>query len=165
MTGIKYTYTPIYASIPARRGSGMPRSVQPRRTKSATAPLRRSCWPNPAAVHRFEIFYRRGQSLPTHRGVDRQVTMNRIIRARLACRRLPSWRQRGSPRFTAGAGASTLRDVSLPGRPASLARTTVTGFLDGAAIASATPDGPTGHLLATSTANRGRLAPPKSVVA
>jgi len=80
---------------------------------------------------------------------------NLIMRARPSYRSPPARRQRSSPRFTAGRGATALRDASVPGGRGSLARTTVSGFSAGDAIASATPDGPTGHLLATSTASGG----------
>jgi hypothetical protein len=87
---------------------------------------------------------------------------NRIMRARPAYQSPPSRRPRSFPRLPAGRGARTPRDVSVPGgpgflaSPGSLARTTVPGFSTGSnAIASATPDGPTGQLLATSTASGG----------
>ena len=80
---------------------------------------------------------------------------NRTMRARPSYRSPSGRRQRSSPRFTAGRGATILRDVSVPGGPGTLARTTATGFSTSEAIASATPDGPTGRLLATSTASGG----------
>jgi hypothetical protein len=81
---------------------------------------------------------------------------NRIMRARPAYQSPPSRRPRSFPRLPAGRSARPPRDVSVPGGPGSLARTTVPGFSTGSnAIASATPDGPTGQLLATSTASGG----------
>jgi hypothetical protein len=81
---------------------------------------------------------------------------NRIMRARPAYQSPPSRRPRSFPRLPAGRSARTPRDVSVSGGPGSLARTTVPGFSTGSnAIASATPDGPTGELLATSTASGG----------
>lgn len=80
---------------------------------------------------------------------------NRIMRAWPSHRSPPTRRQRSLPRFTPGRGATTVRDVPVPGGPGSLARTTVPGFSTSEVIASATPDGPTGQLLATSTASGG----------
>jgi hypothetical protein len=77
---------------------------------------------------------------------------HQIMRARPSYRSPPARPQRISPRFTAGRGATMVRDVSVPGGPGHLGGTTVPGFSTSDAIASAASDGPTGDLLATSTA-------------
>ena len=81
---------------------------------------------------------------------------NRSMRAQPNFRSPAARRQRNSFRFGASRGTRRPRYLSAAGGPGSLATTTVTGFsTDSDAIASATADGPTGHLLATSTASGG----------
>ena len=76
-----------------------------------------------------------------------------ILRERPAYQRPPFRRPRNFPRFPLGRVARTPRAESVPGGPGSLARTTVPGFsTSSAADRPMAPDGPTGQLLATSTA-------------
>jgi hypothetical protein len=87
------------------------------------------------------------------------VITNPIMRVQPGFRSPAARRQRNSLRFGAGRGTRRPRYLSAAGGgPGSLAAATVTGFsTDSDAIASATPDGPTGYLLATSMASGGNI--------